>query len=113
MLGRDTQALTAVVESEAGIDLVKLKSSTYWCWDGAQITNDPHFTVSGSAHAPFWEYVGIQFSSESGGKGQWSHSDYAQGHFKFCLLGICTHSYPSVSKQQDGNGNSTGSTRTG
>ena len=100
--GCDTHIHTVVIESAAGIDLFKLKSSTYWCWDGSQITVDRNFTVHDSIHAPLWEYVGVQFKSESGGKGEWSHSDYVQGHFKFCVLGVCNHSIlPSPSNRTE------------
>ncbi len=91
-----------------GVTLWRYTSSTMWCWDGTQITNDPYFTREGWAGWP-WEFVGHIDKSESGGQGDWVHRDYTQGHFKWCVGGnfpCPKHRYPKLSKRQYGDGSS-------
>ena len=81
---------------------------TTWCWNGTEITNDPHFTKDAEVRMIFWEFVGHIESSESGGEGDWMHSDYAEGHFRLCIteIGCIQHAYPDVSKRQFSDGTS-------
>ena len=68
------------------IKIWKYTSKTYWCFDGDEITNDPHLTTSGKIYALaklFWDFEGDRTTSQSGGKGDRRASDYAEGHFTF------------------------------
>ena len=106
--GCSTNYKTIKAKSLAGNTLYIYHSQTYWCWNGSEITNDPHFTRSGRPVAPFWEFVGHLDKSESGGKGDWEHRDYTQGHFRLCfpLIGCYQNAYPDISKIQRGDGTS-------
>ena len=80
--GCKTHIRTALMEGGFGNDLAELESSTYFCWDGAQISTDPFFTVTGRVHISLYQFLGIFYESESGGQGHWDHRDYVQGHFR-------------------------------
>ncbi len=80
---------------------------TEWCWNGTEITNTPFFTVDHDVIAPLWEFAGNTERSESGGRGDWVHRDYEEGHFRLCVggnVGCVQHKYPDVSKRQYGDG---------
>ena len=89
-----------------GAKLWTYKSKTRWCFDGSVITKEPTFTPSGKVHIMGWEFVGHVDKSDSGGKGEWMYEDFAQGHFRFCVLGIgCTSNhYPDITKRQYADG---------
>ena len=75
--------------------------------DGEVITNTPHFTIRGYTNHPLWRYNGVISERETGGQGQWTHQDYAQGSFSYCLggrVGCVQSQYPYVDKTQYGNG---------
>ncbi len=73
----------AIVKS---IKVWKYTSRTRWCFDGDEITNDPHLTTAGKVYGLaklFWDFEGDRTTSQSGGEGDTSASDYAGGHFTF------------------------------
>ena len=106
-----TQKVTYVWEETilfVNVDMFKYHSDTRWCWDGSQITSDPEIRIRGTVHWPEWEYVGNVNQNSGGGRNQWEHWDYAQGHFRQCDDGSCSeHRYPSIRKRQYGDGTST------
>ena len=66
------------------IKIWKYTSKTYWCFDGDEITNDPHLTTSGKVYGLaklFWDFEGDRTTSQRGGEGDRRASDYAEGHF--------------------------------
>ena len=68
------------------IKLWKYVSATHWCYDGTQITSDPVFTTEATIYGIanlFYRYEGDRITSNSGGSGELSYTDYAEGHFKF------------------------------
>ena len=81
------------------------RTNTRWCYDGEVLTQDPFFTRDVDTSGATWEFVRHLDESQSGGKGDTEHSDYAQGHFRQCL-GIGSErtcwndKYPSVTKRQ-------------
>ena len=90
-----------------GLRLWGFNTRTSWCWDGEVITNTPHFTIRGYTNHPLWRYNGVISERETGGQGQWTHQDYAQGSFSYCLggrVGCVQSQYPYVDKTQYGNG---------
>ncbi len=97
---------TKIGKNGIGATLYRFRTRTAWCWDGTYITDDPTFNVYGSVHSVLWEYVGVTYSSESGGDGYTYHTDFAQGHFRLCLpgLGCVQNRYPAISKAQYGDG---------
>lgn len=97
-----------VGENLVGITLWRYISRTYWCWDGSEITNDPHFTREAQTHVYGWQFVGHLDESTSGGQGEWEFRDYTQGYFKLCfpLLGCTMHRRPTINKVQRGDGTS-------
>ena len=103
------------------IKIWKYTSKTYWCYDGTEITNDPHFTTSGKIYGLaklFWDYEGDHKTSQSGGEGDSTASDYAEGHFTLDLADISVEVkkqvtisgsldlnwYPSIWKYINGDG---------
>ncbi len=103
-----TQKLIYVWEERiffVNVDMFKFHSDTRWCWDGSRITSAPEIRIRGTVHWPGWEYVGNINQSSGGGKNQWEHWDYVQGHFRICDGSDChTHKYPSITKRQYGDG---------
>ena len=95
-----------------GATLWRYISDTYFCYDGTQHTRDPNFGTRGETFL-FWEFVGDTNTSESGGAGDWAHTDYASGHFKLCVsvgpieISCPFHDYPWIRKHQYGNGSYT------
>lgn len=82
-------------------------SDTEWCYDGANIVGDPAWSIEGRAKTWLgWRYRGTLSESESGGDGQTSHYDYAQGHFQYCVIKVgCSQNYhPTIKKWQYGDG---------
>ena len=107
-----TQKITFTYKNTYGIRLFRYISSTRWCWDGTEITNDPYFRAYGKVDFLVWEYVGNINETTSGGQGEWSHHDFAQGHFRLCVetdkvSGCIKHVYPAIDKSQYGDGTST------
>ena len=102
--GCDTHTYGFLARLAPDINLWKYTSSTYWFWDGTQITKTPHVTRAGYVYQDFIKFVGHTTTLESGGKGELSHYDHMQGHFKSCLTPakvICPFdANPTVSKQQ-------------
>ena len=84
--------------------LYEYKSSTYWCWNGEEITIDPSWTVHPYEYQSFVKFVEHTNSLENGGKGDLTHFDYKRGHYKACLSAlklICPWNfYPWIEKQQ-------------
>ena len=104
-VGCAIQTKTAIHSQFGGV-VWKYISSTQWCWDGTQITDDPLFYRDFWTVYP-WEFVRHVSSNESGGQGDWVHRDYTKGHFRFCFqgdLGCPINNYPSLTKRQYGNG---------
>ena len=103
-----TNSKTIRAKSRARVTLYTYASRTYWCWNGTEITNDPHFTRDAEVSAPFWEFVGHTDKSESGGEGDWEHRDYTEGHFRLCFpaLGCYRIEYPDITKIQRADGSS-------
>lgn len=95
-----------------GATLWRYISDTYFCYDGTQLTTDPNFGTRGETFL-FWEFVGDTSTSESGGAGDWAHTDYASGHFKLCIsvgpieVSCPIHDYPWIRKHQYGDGSYT------
>ncbi len=94
-----------------GHTLWKFSTQTTWCWNGTEITNDPHFTTDGDVYYLFWSYHGTTYERETGGQGEWSHQDSAEGEFKFCIgpwgIGCVQSKYPDIHKTQYGDGGKT------
>ena len=103
------------------IKIWKYTSKTYWCFDGTEITNDPHLTTSGKIYGLaklFWNFEGDRTTSQSGGEGDRRASDYAEGHFTVDLGDISVEIkklvtisssldlnwYPSIWKYINGDG---------
>lgn len=99
-----------------GNTLWRYTSSTYFCYNGtAFIQPAPSFGTSAYTFY-LWQFVGNTNTTESGGVGDWAHTDYAEGHFKFCLPkvkgvdpGCPIHNYPWIRKHQYGDGSWTSS----
>lgn len=103
--GCATHTVTKIGKDWLGGTLYKFKSKTRFCFDWTYITNDPHWNVTGTVHSSGWIYVGVQWSSESGGEGYTYHHDSVQGYFKHCLpdpIGCQIHRYPAIDKSQYG-----------
>lgn len=102
----DTHSRKRIAYNVLGNKLWTYQSDTAWCWDGTQITNDPSFDPSGQVHWLFWEFVGHVRTRETGGQGDWVHSDYAQGHFRLCFgsNNCIKHNYPWIRKYQYADG---------
>ena len=81
-------------------------SSTYWCYNGLEITETPIFNPSARLHENiWWEFVGHVRTNETGGRGEYLHSDFAQGHFKNCVPDYgCMSYHPSIEKYQRADG---------
>ena len=61
-------------------------STTHWCYDGSRITSEPIFTTEAKIYGVanhFYGYEGSLSTSDSGGLGELSYTDYTQGHFTF------------------------------
>ena len=92
-----------------GIKVWRYISDTEFCYDGHELTTDPTFGTRGETFL-FWEFVGDVSTSESGGAGDWMHSDYASGHFRLCIhvIGIghtcIVNNYPWIRKRSYGSG---------
>ena len=56
-----------------GYTVWKFSTRTTWCWNGTEITNDPHFTTDGDVYYLFWSYEGTTYEEETGGEGDWAH----------------------------------------
>ena len=81
------------------------ETTTKWCWDGDQITQIKSFKDSYSVHAPLMEFVRTIDMEEEGGAGEWTHNDYARGHFRLCGLSLCLlNYYPQIEKFHRGDG---------
>ena len=105
--GCDTHTKSAVGRVGSKTRLYEYKSSTYWCWDGTQITIDPNWTTYPYEYQIFEKFVEHTHTVESGGQGDLTHYDYTRGHFKSCLSWfqkICPFNFypwvPWVEKQQ-------------
>ena len=109
--GCDTHSVSAiawVTRDDRPVRLYEYKSSTSWCWDGSEITNDPSWTRYPYVYQNFVEFVEHTHSDENGGQGDLTHYDYTRGHYKSCLSWfklICPFNfYPWIEKQQHYNG---------
>lgn len=91
-----------------GYTVWKFSTRTTWCWNGTEITNDPHFTTDGDVYYLFWSYEGTTYEEEAGGEGDWAHQDSAEGEFKYCIgpwgIGCIQSAYPDIHKTQYGDG---------
>ena len=91
-----------------GYTVWKFTTRTTWCWNGTEITNDPHFTTDGDVYYLFWSYEGTTYERETGGQGDWVHQDSAEGEFQYCIgpygIGCIQSAYPDIHKTQYGNG---------
>ncbi|MCY4580925.1 MAG: hypothetical protein OXD31_18005 [Chloroflexi bacterium] len=70
------------------IKLWRYTSTTYWCYDGTLITSEPAFTTEARIYGianHFYSYEGNLTTSESGGLGGLSYTDYTEGQFAFGL----------------------------
>ncbi len=70
------------------IELWQYTSTTHWCYDGTRITSEPTFTTDAKIYGianHFYSYAGSLQTSESGGLGELSYTDYTEGHFTFGL----------------------------
>ena len=108
--GCGTNSYSVRGENIWGQTLWKFSTQTQWCWNGTEITNDPHFTTDGDVYAPFWSYEGTTYERATGGQGDWVHIDSAEGEFKLCFgpwgIGCVQHQYPDIHKRQYGDGQS-------
>ena len=82
-------------------------SSTWWCWDGIEITNEPNVSAWHTAHVQFWNPVEEDSGSSSGGQGHWDHTDFARMTFELCvpLLGCTQRGHQWLEKTQTSDGN--------
>lgn len=91
-----------------GYTVWKFTTRTTWCWNGTEITNDPHFTTDGDVYYLFWSYGGTTYERETGGRGDWIHQDSAEGEFQYCIgpygIGCIQSAYPDIHKTQYGDG---------
>ncbi len=102
-----THKVSIVNKTRLGAKVWTYYSRTRWCYDGRVITSKPYLTRGKSVHMMGWEFVGHTDKSESGGKGDWVHEDYTEGHFRYCLQigsGCGINHYPDITKTQYGNG---------
>jgi len=70
------------------IKLWRYTSTTHWCYDGTRITSEPAFTTEAEIYGianHFYSYEGSFTTSESGGLGELSYTDYTEGQFAFGL----------------------------
>ena len=96
-----------VARNAHGRDLWTYRSQTEWCWADGLITTVPIFTISAEVHAPLWEFAGHVERQETGGHGEASHSDTAEGLFRLCpeTPDDCVQDeYVRLVKSQDGIG---------
>ena len=107
--GCDTHSVSAIAwvssrNAQQPVRLYEYKSSTYWCWNGEEITIDPSWTGHPYEYQSFVKFVEHTNSLENGGKGELTHYDYKRGHYKSCLSALklfCPFNfYPWIEKQQ-------------
>ena len=106
--GCGTNSYSVRGKNAVGYTIWKFTTRIQWCWNGTEITDDPHFTTDGDVYYLFWSYEGTTYEKETGGQGDWVHKDSAEGEFKYCIgpwgLGCIQHSYPDIDKRQYGDG---------
>lgn len=92
-------------ESLTGFDRFSLATSTHWCWDGEKIAGQPVVELDLTTGL-FWRFDGVLSDSYSGGASEARHRDYHQVSFSYCLplVGCLQHLYPTIRKEQFGNG---------
>lgn len=102
--GCDTHNKSVIAWVEKKTRLFEYKSSTYWCWDGSEITIDPVWQRYAYERQNFVKFVRHTHTDENGEAGDVSHYDYTRGHFKSCLSAlklICPFNYrPWIEKLQ-------------
>ena len=87
----ECDANRAAVSSYLFTERIKLwqyTSITHWCYDGTRITSEPVFTTEAKIYGianHFYSYEGSLTTSESGGLGELSYTDYTEGQFAFGL----------------------------
>ena len=103
--GDQEVALTA--RNLFGQSLWSYRSGTWWCWDGAEITDEPRVSTWTLSRGPFWNLVD-ENTDESGGRGGWTHTDTVYLTFELCvpLLGCTQQDYQWLQKSQNADGTS-------
>lgn len=82
------------------------RSTTWWCWDGVEITDEPNVSGWHTSHAPFWNLIEAERDRSSGGQGHWDHTDFTRIEFELCLplLGCVQRDYQWLEKTQNSDG---------
>ncbi len=104
----DDQEVRLTARNLFGHRLWTAESSTFWCWDGAEITDEPNVSAWHTSHVQFWNLVEGESDSSSGGQGRWQHSDNSRSAFELCipLLGCTQRDYQGLQKSQYADGTS-------
>ena len=62
--------------------LYEYKSSTFWRWNGTQISNAPAWSRYPYVRQNFVKFIEHTHTDENGGRGDLTHYDYTRGHYE-------------------------------